>query len=132
LPFTVGWQDLKDIFSECGEIVRSDVAVNPAGRSRGFGTILYSSPAEAQAAIARYNGYEWDSRVIEVRLDQKLEQSGRYAARDGAAPVGDANLRSLYVGNVPYSIGWQDIKDLFREAGDVVCGRACVLMLDPS
>lgn len=66
LPFSVGWQDLKDVFREAGAVVRADVAVNPGGRSRGFGTVLFSTTAEAQAAIARFNGYEWDNRSIQV------------------------------------------------------------------
>ncbi|KAJ3217950.1 hypothetical protein HDU67_006978 [Dinochytrium kinnereticum] len=146
LPFSVGWQDLKDLFREAGTVVRADVAISPAGKSRGFGTVLLSSAEEATTAISSFNNYEWHGRKIEVREDRAVASAGGYsnshaANGTGASFVGadgesvpsgnvplpgtssDAsglNTRALYVGNLPYSIGWQDLKDLFRNAGSVM------------
>jgi len=52
------------------------------------------------------------------------------AAADGAAPAaGGSELRDrqVFVGNLPYSTSWQDLKDMFRSAGTIV--RADVMML---
>ncbi|KAJ3417553.1 hypothetical protein HDV05_000010 [Chytridiales sp. JEL 0842] len=134
LPFIVGWQDLKDLFREAGNVLRADVAQSPAGKSRGFGTILFGTAEEATEAINKFNNYEWHGRRIEVREDRAV--SGSIGGHPGAPPPdanaptgqvpfpgsGDAsavNNRALYVGNLPFSVGWQDLKDLFRNAGTV-------------
>ncbi|KAJ3382867.1 hypothetical protein HDU84_003972, partial [Entophlyctis sp. JEL0112] len=141
LPFVVGWQDLKDLFREIGTVVRADVAQAPNGKSRGFGTVLFSTSEEAASAIATYNNYEWHGRKIEVREDRASSASFSSSFRphasapvvtpDGETPVNvplpgtaidvnTVNIRALYVGNLPYSVGWQDLKDLFRNSGNVI------------
>ncbi|TPX74376.1 hypothetical protein CcCBS67573_g04352 [Chytriomyces confervae] len=138
LPFVVGWQELKDLFREVGTVVRADIAQAPNGKSRGFGTVLFSSAEDAANAIASYNNYEWHGRKIEVREDRAVSanvggfRSGAPAPVEGADPavnvplpgtaidVATVNVRAMYVGNLPYSVGWQDLKDLFRNAGGVV------------
>ncbi|KAJ3121384.1 hypothetical protein HK100_012404 [Physocladia obscura] len=146
LPFIVGWQDLKDLFREVGTVVRADVALAPNGKSRGFGTVLFSSSEDAANAIASYNNYEWHGRKIEVRedrastgapfvpafraqnntsvaplsLDGSVDASVNVPLPGTAIDVSTVNVRALYVGNLPYSVGWQDLKDLFRNAGNVV------------
>jgi hypothetical protein len=37
----------------------------------------------------------------------------------GGPPGGGASGRQIYVANLPYNIGWQDLKDLFRQAARV-------------
>ncbi|KAI8845406.1 hypothetical protein BC829DRAFT_445749 [Chytridium lagenaria] len=138
LPFSVMWQDLKDLFREAGTIVRADVALTPAGKSRGFGTVLFSTIEEGNIAINRFNNYEWHGRKIEVREDRAVNAGQSFhggsingAETDGSPAVNvpfpgtttdasNLNTRALYVGNLPYSVGWQDLKDLFRKAGNVV------------
>ncbi|KAJ3099600.1 hypothetical protein HDU96_010671 [Phlyctochytrium bullatum] len=146
LPFSVGWQDLKDLFREAGTVVRADVMMAPNGKSRGFGTVLFSTLEEANTAISLFNNKEWHGRKIEVREDRapqgassgastyNAETNGASVGPDGelVPPAGNVplpgtsndasnlNTRALYVGNLPYSTGWQDLKDLFRNAGMVV------------
>ncbi|KAI9364463.1 hypothetical protein DFJ73DRAFT_418899 [Zopfochytrium polystomum] len=141
LPFTVGWQDLKDLFRDVGTVLRADVATSPAGKSRGFGSVLFATVEEAQNAINTFNNYELNGRKIEVREDRAVSGSGYSGFNRSAAPVHNPdvegapvneplpgtnidvsmiNVRALYVGNLPYSVGWQDLKDLFRNAGNVI------------
>lgn len=46
--------------------------------------------------------------------------------RDGPPPPTRVYENSIFVGNLPYETSWQDLKDHFREAGDIV--HADVLM----
>jgi len=69
LPWSCTWQRLKEVFSEW-EVVRADVIVDEYGRSRGFGTVRFSSEQDATAAIEAINGIEMDGRKITVRLDR--------------------------------------------------------------
>jgi len=41
-----------------------------AGRSRGFGTVLFASTRDAAKAIQMFNESEFNGRLIEVRPDQ--------------------------------------------------------------
>lgn len=57
---------------------------NQMGKSRGFGTVLFASPAEAQRAIEVLNGYNYQGRNIEVREDRNAGAGG--GARNQARP----------------------------------------------
>jgi RNA recognition motif-containing protein len=92
LPFTVQWQELKDLFRAVGTVQRADVAVDNQGRSRGYGQVVMATVEEAQSAIAKLNGSEVQGRAIEVRED-------KYAAETGAGATG----AQVFVGNVSTS-----------------------------
>lgn len=70
VPFQCQWQDLKDLFRAAGNIQRADVALNADGRSRGFGTVLFASPEDAQTAVRLYHGYEYCGRALKVHFDR--------------------------------------------------------------
>lgn len=56
LPFHCQWQDLKDLFRQAGTIKRADVALGHDGRSRGFGTVVFATEADAERAVNMFNG----------------------------------------------------------------------------
>ncbi len=90
LPFHCQWQDLKDLFRAAGNIQRADVAIGPDGRSRGFGTVLFSTQEDAQNAVRLYHGYEYSGRTLKVHFD-------RFAAQNGPA-VGTPGNPAQYTG----------------------------------
>lgn len=69
LPWSCTWQQLKEVFSQW-EVVRADVILDEYGRSRGFGTVRFSTEDDATAAIDSINGMEIEGRKITVRLDR--------------------------------------------------------------
>ncbi|KAF2436030.1 RNA-binding domain-containing protein [Tothia fuscella] len=84
LPYTVGWQDLKDLFrqaTQSGNIIRADVHMGPDGRPKGSGIVVFDNPEDARNGIAQFNGYEWQGRNLEVRED-------RYAGAQGGGGFG--------------------------------------------
>ncbi|KIK98926.1 hypothetical protein PAXRUDRAFT_619245 [Paxillus rubicundulus Ve08.2h10] len=155
LPYRVRWQDLKDLFRRTGTVLRADVSLGPDNRSRGYGTVLLATAEDAGRAIDTFNGYCWQTRVLEVRPDRLgtcldsdtnsnssiaaavapfvhpgfdaggmngmngLDDMATAIAWDGELPSGGTGMRSLFVGNLPFHIQWQDLKDLFRAAGAV-------------
>eukprot|EP00298_Acanthocystis_sp_HF-20_P011500 c19425_g1_i1.p1 GENE.c19425_g1_i1~~c19425_g1_i1.p1 ORF type:complete len:242 (+),score=98.83 c19425_g1_i1:38-763(+) len=70
LSYETSWQDLKDICRLCGDVERADIAFDEAGRSRGYGLVLFTTPGAAQRAINRFNGSTLQGRVITVKLDE--------------------------------------------------------------
>ena len=69
LPWSVTWQDLKDVFSEHSPVY-ADVKTDMEGRSKGFGIVRFATAENATAAIAAINGMDIEGRSIEVRLDR--------------------------------------------------------------
>lgn len=51
-------------------VARADVHVGPDGRPKGSGIVAFESPDDARNAIAQFNGYEWQGRLLEVREDR--------------------------------------------------------------
>ncbi|KZV72686.1 hypothetical protein PENSPDRAFT_564322, partial [Peniophora sp. CONT] len=151
LPYRVRWQDLKDLFRKAGTVLRADVALGPDNRSRGYGTVLLATAEDAGRAVDMFNGYSWQTRVLEVRLDrlpseltqenhqmpmhprppfpqQALDDhlaaaiSQSLSANPSPSLFGHDRLvsKTLFVGNLPFHVQWQDLKDLFRQAGTIL------------
>ena len=51
LPWSTEWQELKDLAKEHGDVIKADVMRRPDGKSRGFGTVVFKTPEDAQGAI---------------------------------------------------------------------------------
>ncbi|KAF9530170.1 hypothetical protein CPB83DRAFT_763507 [Crepidotus variabilis] len=158
LPYRVRWQDLKDLFRKAGTVLRADVSLGPDNRSRGYGTVLLATAEDAGRAVDMFNGYTWQTRVLEVRLDRLMPEyeqgatstpvgigslgagpsigvgnpmsgAGNFSAGGmdslgtttpanlGTASMGGASLTSA---GLPFHIQWQDLKDLFRQAGTIL------------
>ena len=51
LPFSMSWQDLKQRFTQCGDVKFAEIKMDN-GRSKGFGTVKFHNEADAQRAIS--------------------------------------------------------------------------------
>ncbi|MFN8545567.1 MAG: RNA-binding protein [Candidatus Binatia bacterium] len=75
LSFNTTSEDLKELFSRSGTCESASVIMDRAtGRSRGFGFVEMSTPAEAEQAVAEFNGYDLAGRKLTV--SEAREQSG--------------------------------------------------------
>ena len=67
LPFSATDQILSDTFAQCGTVESSKIIMDrDTGRSKGFGFVEMSSDAEAQNAISKFNGADYDGRAMTV------------------------------------------------------------------
>lgn len=75
-----------------------------------------------------FNESDWDGRTISVRKDQKPDAAsgkffrfmlGKQKERSAFVDNSPVDTRALYVGNLPFSVSWQALKDLFKQAGVV-------------
>lgn len=67
LPYSSNDQALKAKFSEVGTVDSAKVITDrETGRSKGFGFIEMSSEEEAEAAISKFNGSDYDGRPMTV------------------------------------------------------------------
>ena len=69
LPWSVNDDQLKDIFSQAGNVVSAQVVKDrDTGRSKGFGFVEMSTDEEANAAVEKLNNSDVDGRKIFVSI----------------------------------------------------------------
>ncbi len=67
LPFSATDQSLTETFSQCGTVESAKIITDrDSGRSKGFGFVEMSSDAEAQTAISKFNGADFEGRAMTV------------------------------------------------------------------
>ncbi|CAM5791025.1 RNA recognition motif domain-containing protein [Ottowia pentelensis] len=74
LSYSMRDENLQERFSAFGQVSSAKVMMDrDSGRSKGFGFVEMSTPAEAQAAIQGLNGKEVDGRALTVNLARPME-----------------------------------------------------------
>ena len=77
LPYSASDADLQQNISAFGDVVSATVMTDrDTGRSKGFGFVEMSSPAQAQAAIEGLNGQSVSGRALVVNLARPRDDSG--------------------------------------------------------
>lgn len=75
LPYTTTEENLSAKFSECGRVESAKLITDrDTGRSKGFAFVEMSSDSEAQAAIGRFDGTDWDGRPMRVNEAKPQER----------------------------------------------------------
>ena len=74
LPFSVGQDKLKELFSEFGEIAEATVISDKfSGRSKGFGFVTFAKAEDAAKAIAAMNDKDVEGRPLKVSEAKPME-----------------------------------------------------------
>jgi len=127
LPWSAEWQELKDICAKFGEVERADVEQDKDGRSAGYGIAVFSNAKGANKCIKELNGATFGERELVVRLDKNKsydKRSGGGSSRAGgggkfAGRLTAGGKNKVFIGNLPWSVQWQDLKDLCKQYGAV-------------
>lgn len=127
-----------------GEVLFAEVLVTPTGVSKGCGIVEFASQEDSQRAVRELSETPLLGRPVFIREDRETES--RFGATPVPGKIGMAMAgqglnagppprppshnffgsqhnnpgNQLYVGNLPYQAGWQDLKDLFRAAGNII------------
>lgn len=77
LSFRVTSEDLQEYFMAAGAVDSANVVYDrETGRSRGFGFVEMATDDDATAAIAQFNGQEYDGRNMVVNEARPREERG--------------------------------------------------------
>lgn len=140
LPWSVTWQQMKDLFKSFGPVTHAEIATQggvEGGKSQGWGVVHFANVRDRDQAISQLNGTDWDGRTIEVRIDQKQANQGGGnggGARSQPRPFqpfqpfqpqrapqfnnsqrgnnGSAEY-GIFVGNLSWDVDWKMLKDVF-------------------
>src|SRR6185312_14866170 len=92
LPFSATDQVLLDTFAQCGTVESAKIIIDrESGRSKGFGFVEMSTEAEAQDAITKFNGADYDGRAMTVNEARPMaprEDRGGFGGGGGRGPRG--------------------------------------------
>ncbi len=78
LPYKTGDTELKDMFSQNGEVTEAVVIMDrERGVSKGFGFVTMTDDAEADAAIEAWNGKDVEGRALTVNEARPQEDRPR-------------------------------------------------------
>ncbi|OJJ02537.1 hypothetical protein ASPVEDRAFT_133475 [Aspergillus versicolor CBS 583.65] len=133
LSYDVKWHHLKDFMRQAGEVIFADVLLLPNGMSKvGANAIVeYATREQAQNAVNTLSNQNLMNRLVYVREDREPEPRfsggpsrgdfggpgrGGFGYGGGGGGGAGGGGRQLYVSNLPFNVGWQDLKDLFRQA----------------
>ncbi len=91
LPYSANDQSLIDAFTECGSVQTAKVIMDrDSGRSKGFAFVEMSTDDEANNAITRFNGADWEGRAMNV------SEAKPQAPRTNGPRGGGYNSRGSY------------------------------------
>lgn len=77
LAFQTSSDDLQQLFAQAGTVESASVVEDrDTGRSRGFGFVEMASKEEGEAAIAQFNGKEFNGRNLTVNEARPREDRG--------------------------------------------------------
>ena len=137
LPYDINWQALKDMFKECGAVMRADVDMDDRRRSTGRGNVTMANKADFDTALRMYNNYNIDGQVLSVRPgrlppsaqnDTPAASTSTASATatetaassgfstDGYSANGERS-RFVYCSNLPETTDRNDLYDLFETIG---------------
>ena len=99
LPYSTVDADLQTLFSQAGTVKSAQVIKDRvSGRSKGFGFVEMSSSEEAQAAINKFNGQDFNGRALTVNIARPREErpGGFRGGGGGRRQGGDRERRRDY------------------------------------
>ena len=93
ISYSTNSEGLRSLFAQAGEVTEAAVVEDKySGQSKGFGFVEMPNASEAQAAIARFNGYSLDDRPLTVNEARPRENRSGYGGDNrGGGYAGSRN-----------------------------------------
>ncbi len=84
LPYSTNESALRDAFSQVGEVTSATIIMDRmTGRSKGFGFVEMTNDADAEKAIAKWNGQDFEGRKLTVNEARPMEPRAPRGDRGG-------------------------------------------------
>ncbi|XP_058748107.1 nucleolin 2-like isoform X2 [Vicia villosa] len=145
LSYSVERADMEDIFKDCGEVVDVQFVTDCEGRFRGFGFVKFGTVEAAEKALKLHNTKLLNRRIkVEIAWEKSEYPPYKSSIHTGGSLHShtvkgfDTSLvenkpkrpatpnktngtsKTVYVGNLSYSVERADMEKLFKDYGEIV------------
>eukprot|EP00617_Octactis_speculum_P023920 CAMPEP_0185766048 /NCGR_PEP_ID=MMETSP1174-20130828/34896_1 /TAXON_ID=35687 /ORGANISM="Dictyocha speculum, Strain CCMP1381" /LENGTH=138 /DNA_ID=CAMNT_0028449535 /DNA_START=36 /DNA_END=449 /DNA_ORIENTATION=+ len=118
LPMDIRERDIEDLFYKYGRM--SDIHLKTPSRPPAFAFITFDDRRDADDAVRGRDGYSLGGERLRVEIVRGRRGPSRGPAGRPGGGAGEHSDFRVIVTGLPHSASWQDLKDHFRQAGDVV------------
>lgn len=71
LPWATNSMDLREVFQQVGTVIEAEAVTHAdTGRSKGWGTVRFATPMEAESAVQGFSGIPLSGREMQVKIDR--------------------------------------------------------------
>jgi len=113
LAWSIKEDELKNVFSEFGEIEKVKIPTRPKGGSKGFGFITFKTNEAAKNAVEKMNNVNLEERRIGVVFSTSVEKKKE-------TPVGDDEKGNrLVVRQLAWAVTDEQLEEAFAEHGNL-------------
>ncbi|XP_076883654.1 uncharacterized protein LOC143532496 isoform X2 [Bidens hawaiensis] len=116
LSFSIEKSHIVDFFKDTAEVVEVRFA-KKNGRLAGYGYVDFASPDAAQKAL-KLNGELLLERAVKLDLGKKKDPSNGQTFE--TANLAPSDSKTLFIGNLSYSVEESHIVDFFKDTAEVV------------
>lgn len=109
VPLTFAWQELKDLFKPVGNVVRADIFAGE-GDIR-LGLVEFRSSSDVFRAI---------NNAVSIAVEDMIFRTVKRGENIEYLRGTNSEPKKLYVGELAWSVSWQDLKDHFKSVGEVI------------
>jgi len=117
LPFQTSQSEIEDFFGDCGTIENVNLVKDRDGRNKGIAFVKFSNKGALDKAVAK-SGSDLGGRDIVVQPATPKEDRPAGGDRGGRSG-GDPTSNSIFVGNLSFNTGEDQLRELFEGCGDV-------------
>jgi nucleolin len=115
LPWLASEAEVRDFFKSCGKISSVELPMGDDGRSTGTAFVIFAERSELDAAIA-LDGQLWPGTERWLKIQEGFEKPERKSFGTGVRPEG---CDTVFVGNLPFDVEEDQLREVFAEAGTV-------------
>ncbi|XVF11055.1 hypothetical protein REPUB_Repub07fG0236500 [Reevesia pubescens] len=111
LPWAFTVADIKDLFSQCGNVQDVEIIKQKDGRSRNFAFVTMASGEEAQAAVDTLDSHEVSGRIIRVEFAKRFKRPSPPSPQP-VVPYRETRHK-LYVSNLAWKVRSSHLREFF-------------------
>ncbi|XP_019445304.1 PREDICTED: 28 kDa ribonucleoprotein, chloroplastic isoform X2 [Lupinus angustifolius] len=112
LPWTLSAVDIKELFSQCGNVTDVEIIKSKDGRSKGFCFVTMATGEEAMDAVNKFDSYEISGRILRVEFAKRFKKPS--PLRPPGPPPGETR-HVIFATNVAWKARSTHFRDFITE-----------------